>query len=464
LILSYVSPVPQPDCRGQELLEHMRSLQRVAAVNRQWRAAVLPLFYRTALVVIGNPLDPMEADNSDYDDGHANAPTAHLRRGMDSGDESNGYYDSDYYDSYESESESDDDEHLINMFGPSCGGSSVGIKLHTNIELLRSAGQMGNAREIQVIVLGKSQTAGQLKRQLRLAGLGRETAWPGIERLRIDMRDGSDVTQTDALPSLREIEYYDYNSKKLYHGVPIERLIKERLYGSTPLRVLRVKADCRPRITDYERGDPACLIDIACMEIECPEKTCVMPFPVVMANTLVNLKLDPVIQKYMSRSHTPKADSASPTPDISPPSLQSLSLGFLATIEGSSQNSYQSGGSGSEDSGDDSPKFPTLTTLELRICQTNIKDALQMFAASPVSSLQLRCSLANVNGGWDLADIYRLRSFSIRIVDAIQDYCDTDIGKPLSAVFSTASPSLRNLTLSMNLSINSRLLFNASPS
>ncbi|KAJ2755354.1 hypothetical protein GGI19_001706 [Coemansia pectinata] len=432
----------------------------------------------------------MEADDSDDDDGHANAPTAHLRRGMDSGDENNGYYDSDYCDSYESESESDDDEHLINMFGPSCGGSSVGIKLHTNIGLLRSAGQIGNAREIQIIVLGKSQTAGQLKRQLRLAGLGGETAWPGIERLRIDMRNGSDVTQTNylsqALPSLREIEYYDYNSKKLYHGVPIERLIKERLYGSTPLRVLRVKADCRPRITDYERGDPACLSDIACMEIECPEKTCVMPFPVVMANTLVNLKLDPVIQKYMWRSHIPKADSASPTPDISLPSLQSLSLGFLATIEGSSQNSYQSGSSSSEDSGDDSqyydnvhysirlhylnsrtcnsPKFPVLTTLELRICQTNIKDALQMFAASPVSSLQLRCSLANVNGDWDLADIYRLRSFSIRIVDAIQDYCDTDIGKPLSAVFSTASPSLRYLTLSMNLSINSRLLFNASPS
>ncbi|KAJ2059858.1 hypothetical protein GGI17_004131 [Coemansia sp. S146] len=338
----------------------------------------------------------MEADDSDDDDGHVNVTTAHLRRGMDNGDESNGYYDSDHYDSYESESESDNDEHLINMFGPSCAGANVDIKLRTNIGLLRSAGQTGNVREIQTIVLGKSQTAGQLKRQLRLAGFGRKAALPKIERLRIDMRDSSDVTQTDAkvecgsralkalneylsqaLPSLCEIEYYGHNSKKLYHGVPIERL----------------------------------------------------------------------------------AHLATPTPDISLSSLQSLSLGFLATIEGSSQSRYESSGSGSEDSGDDSqyydnvhysirsyyinshkcnsPKLPVLRTLELHLCETNIKDDLQMFAASPISSLQLCCSLANVNGDWDLADFYRLRSFSIRIVDGIQDYCDTDISKTLSTgVFS----------------------------
>ncbi|KAJ2022140.1 hypothetical protein GGI06_001952 [Coemansia sp. S85] len=52
LIIGYLSPVPPPNCRGSELLAHLRCLQRLAAVDRQWQAVASPMFYRTALVVI----------------------------------------------------------------------------------------------------------------------------------------------------------------------------------------------------------------------------------------------------------------------------------------------------------------------------------------------------------------------------------------------------------------------------
>ncbi|KAJ2688453.1 hypothetical protein IWW39_002219 [Coemansia spiralis] len=72
--------------------------------------------------------------------------------------------------------------------------------------------------------------------------------------------------------------------------------------------------------------------------------------------------------------------------------------------------------------------------------------------------------MANINGDRDLAYIFRLRSFSIRVKDIFQAYNATSIGKTLSRVFSTASPGIRSLTLSMNLSADSRLKFMIPPS
>ncbi|KAJ2461230.1 hypothetical protein GGF42_000327 [Coemansia sp. RSA 2424] len=191
LVFSYLSPVLRHACSAKELLTHWRSLQQVAAVNRQWRAVALPMLYRTIHIVIGNSL------------------------GM----------------------------------AASASGSDM-IRLRSNIALFHAAGQTENAREVRVFVQGMGQTAGQLLRQLLLAGLGGGVVWPRVERLRIDMRDSSNETQTNAegehgpealqalndflsrgLPSLREVDYDEQGSRATYHGVPIEQLIKERLYG-----------------------------------------------------------------------------------------------------------------------------------------------------------------------------------------------------------------------------------------
>ncbi|KAJ2461028.1 hypothetical protein GGF42_000455 [Coemansia sp. RSA 2424] len=189
LVFSYLSPVLRHACSAKELLTHWRSLQRVAAVNRQWRAAALPALYRAICVVIGDS-QGMAASASDGDI----------------------------------------------------------IWLRSNISLFHAAGQTESAREVRIFVQGMGQTAGQLLRQLLLAGLGGGVVWPQVERLRIDMRDSSNETQTNAegergpealqalndflsraLPSLREIDYDEYGSRATYHGVPIEQLIKERL-------------------------------------------------------------------------------------------------------------------------------------------------------------------------------------------------------------------------------------------
>ncbi|KAJ2825560.1 hypothetical protein FBU31_003686, partial [Coemansia sp. 'formosensis'] len=251
LIISYLSPDPQPDCRGVEQLAHMRCLLNLAAVNHQWRAVAFPMFYRTVLVVIGS--------------------------------------------------------------WPKASDGSVKVKLRTNIDLLHAAGQTSNAREVQIIVQGAGRTASELHDQLKLAGLSGEPPWPAIERLRIDMRDSSRVTRTDSkdmsgkkaltalndflskmFPLLREIEYYGYNSIANYKRVPFEQLIKERLYGAVPLRAVRVKADCWPKLTDdYERYSSAPPIRIECLEVEGPDKKYIMPTPLIMADTLVRLKFDP---------------------------------------------------------------------------------------------------------------------------------------------------------------------------
>ncbi|KAJ2418976.1 hypothetical protein GGF41_004818, partial [Coemansia sp. RSA 2531] len=239
LIFRYLSPVPSPRCFPEELLTHLESILIVAAVNRQWRATAFPTFYRTVYVAIGDDGDSYSDDESDDD--------------------------------------SVDDQMSV---APSISG--LDVKLCTNIELLHEMGQTGNAREVHIIIQGMRQTADQLMLQLQLAGLGGgKTVWPGIERLRIDMNCCDNTTQSEvrqdfgpelpdhtefgtghlhhralneflsrALPSLREIEYYAFKAVEMYGTLPINGLIYERLHGNTPLRTLRVAADCGPDVSN----------------------------------------------------------------------------------------------------------------------------------------------------------------------------------------------------------------------
>ncbi|KAJ2457074.1 hypothetical protein GGF42_002894 [Coemansia sp. RSA 2424] len=296
LVFSYLTPVPGHDCAAEELLTHWRNLQRVAAVNSGWRAVALPTLYRTILIVIGDSQGIAASSTSDGDK----------------------------------------------------------IRLRSNIDLLYAAGQTDNAREVQIIALGRSLTADQLLRQLLLAGLGEGgVGRPRIERLCIDMRNFGKETQTNAqwerwpealqalndflsraLPSLREIEYYGDCSNATYGCVPIERLIRERLRGPMPLRALRVRSGCWPKLTsDYSKQVTALPIDIECMEIEGPDESCVMPIPTMVANSLVKLTLDPVVKDYKWKLFEPEIDPSSLNPPLVFSSLKSLTLSFAAPIQ-----------------------------------------------------------------------------------------------------------------------------------
>ncbi|KAJ2814213.1 hypothetical protein H4S07_000011 [Coemansia furcata] len=295
LVFEYLSPVLGSRCTSKELLFHLRRIQRVAAVNREWRAVVLPLFYRTVHIVIGHPQDTTDTDDSDDSDDDDNDD-----KGQECEDDN---------------MDEDGDEKLLSTVG--LCRNSAGMGLSTNIGLICSADWIDKVREVQIIVQGAGQTAGQPLRQLVLARNGKYE-WTSVERLRIDMRDSDCTTQTNttteqgpiavkalkdflsqALPSLRDIEFYGPHTKRIYGSVLIERLIKERLHGPASLRAVRVKSDCWPELTDdYDTGDTALPIAIECMKIDAPDDTYLMPIPIIVADALIELKLNSVIEDY----------------------------------------------------------------------------------------------------------------------------------------------------------------------
>ncbi|KAJ2460830.1 hypothetical protein GGF42_000589 [Coemansia sp. RSA 2424] len=388
------------------------------------------------------------------------------------------------------------------------------IRLRSNIDLLHTADQTDNVREVRVFVQGMGQTAGQLLRQLLLAGLGGGVVWPRVECLRIDMRDSGKEMQTSAegergpealrtlndflsraLPSLREIEYYGDNAKAVYGCVPIEQLIKERLRGPVPLRVLRVRSDCWPKLTDdYETGITAPPIDIECMAIEGRDESYLMPVPTMVANSLVELTLLPVIEEFEWKLFEPEIDPNIPNPPLVFSSLKSLTLSSAMYIGDelpyrTEDNWYRSvynrddwedeESSDSEDGKlylndveDDlstrfknfpnyKPEFPVLSHLELRY-PLGMFDVLT-FAKSPISSLVLCSSSYSFNEGWDLTIFPGLRSLSFRITGAMSKHDTTRFNDTLSTILPTVSPNLQRLTLAMNLEEGSQLRLSTPP-
>ncbi|KAJ2579665.1 hypothetical protein GGH95_002987, partial [Coemansia sp. RSA 1836] len=453
LVFSYLTPVPRLACSTKELLTHWRSLQRVAAVSRQWRAVALPALYRTACVVIGDS------------------------QGV----------------------------------AASASGSNE-IRLRSNIDLLHAAGQADNAREVQIIVQGMGQTAGQLLRQLLLAGLSGGVVWPRVERLRIDMRDSGKEMQTNAegengpealrtlndflsraLPSLREIEYYGDNAKAVYGCIPIEQLIKERLRGPVPLRVVRVKSDCWPKLTDdYETGITALPIDIECMEIEGSDESYLMPVPTMVANSLVELTLLPVIYEFEWRLFEPEMDPNTPNPPLIFSSLKSLTLSIVDIGDElpyrTQDNGYRRFNTRDdweyEESSDNEdgelyfddvqhslctrfenfpnyePELPVLSHLELR---HPAMSEFKKFADSPISLLVLCSSSYSFKKGWDLTIFPGLRSLSFRITDAMSKSETTRLNNTLLTILPTISPRLQQLTLAMSLEKDAQFRLSTPP-
>ncbi|KAJ2640975.1 hypothetical protein GGF44_002330, partial [Coemansia sp. RSA 1694] len=411
---------------------------RAAAVNRQWRAVALPTLYRTACVVIGD-----------------------------------------------------------SQGAAALASGSNEIQLLSNIDLLHVAGQTEHAREVRIFVQGMGQTAGQLLRQLLLAGLGGGVVWPQVERLRIDMRDSGKEMQTNAegengpealrtlndflsraLPSLREIEYYGDNAKAVYGCIPIERLIKERLRGPVPLRVVRVKSDCWPKLTDdYETEITAPPIDIECMEIEGSDESYMMPVPTMVANSLVELSLLPVIEEFEWKLFEPEIDPNTPNPPLVFSSLKSLTLSSAVVYNRDDWEDEES--SDSEDGKlylndveddlftrfknfpDYKPEFPVLSHLEL--CYPLGMFDVLTFAKSPISSLILCDSFYSLNEGWDLTIFPGLRSLSFRITGTMSKQDTTRFNDTLSTILPTVSPNLQHLTLAMNLEEGSQLRLSTPP-
>ncbi|KAJ2751407.1 hypothetical protein GGI19_004501 [Coemansia pectinata] len=535
LVLDYLSPVPGPSCTSNGLLAHLRSLQRVAAVNREWRAVALPMFYRTAYVIIGYPLDSLDAYDSDgkgmLSDGSDNSASEGDIHAVDTDGQGEVKRGDDW--------DSGDDEELLNTIGLSRDG--VEICLDTNIGLIHAMGQTGNVREVQIIVQGMGQTAGQLLHQLLLAELGRHM-WPAVERLRIDMRDSSSTTRTytmaeekpkaveelnnllsDILPSLREIKFYGPHSKAIYGCVLVERLFKERLHRPESLRAVRVKSDCWPKLADdcdVRKTDLPVYIE--CMEIDGPDETYIMPIPTMVADTLVDLKLNPLIVgyewklfEYLGDLCSTKKGSGSSKPPLSFSSLKSLALNFMyikVDFEARTEEitnyrrhsgynskhlyrdwdahfcdrSFDSDSSGSgdseeeEDSDEDchyylsnlhgqvSKRFanvPDYDTPEFpMLTSLELPDSIffarmRMFAAGPISSLVLRCLPRSFDASLNLSILSSLRNLSVQFSSSMDNYDATVINK----VLSTACPGLQHLALAVIIDKDSQLSFPAPP-
>ncbi|KAJ2020388.1 hypothetical protein GGI14_000870 [Coemansia sp. S680] len=443
LVFDYLSPVPGPACTPTELTAHLLRLQKVAAVNREWRAVALPLFYRTVHVVIGHPLDPRDIDDSDSDDDEDDSMNINDE---DDEDDSINIDDEDLVDTEgqgkasmsigkgQGKVDTVDrtaDEALLMTVGLSRDGADIG--LHTNIGLFTSAGLVDKASEVQIIVQGMGQTAGQLLRQLLLAELGRHT-WPAVERLRIDMCDSSNTTLTDTmaeqspnalkalnrllsdiLPSLREIEFYGPHSKEIYGCVLVEQLIKEQLQRPESLRVLRVKADCWPKLTDdYETGVTLPPIYIERIEIDGPDESYLMPVPTMMADTLVELKLTPMVEEFMWKlfEYLGDVDLTEMASDSSKPPLS----------------------------------FSSLKSLVLDV--TDIEDFEDFEPGG-----------AELINDWNLSQYRSLRRLRIIMPPGLNEFDSKHFVEALPTVLSTVRPKLQQLALAMNIRQDSRLRF-----
>ncbi|KAJ2695913.1 hypothetical protein H4218_004947 [Coemansia sp. IMI 209128] len=201
LIFAHVSPVPPHGCSRDKLLAHLRVVQRMARVNSQWRAVAIPLLYRTVVIDI---------DVTGYKT---------KARGI---------------------------------------GGNKGVR--TNIGLYIGSGLASFARDMSIVVRSTPQTTSQFVHFLQKAGFG-EAEWLGVERLCIDISSSEFATTAATfresgdedekvfnkllslcLPSLREIHALGITGGYYSLGVPVSYLVNERLYGSTPLKALRMVA------------------------------------------------------------------------------------------------------------------------------------------------------------------------------------------------------------------------------
>ncbi|KAJ2110933.1 hypothetical protein IW146_005694 [Coemansia sp. RSA 922] len=414
LVFAYLSPKPLLGSFGTQLLEHLTSLQKVAGVSRQWRSVALPLLYNIAAVALVEP---------------------HMKtNGI------GGLY-------------REDDK----------------IKILSNVRLIRDVDQVDNISEMRIVLQGGSLAASELTSMIEYSGIG-ESVWPNVKRLQFDMfqyggeyplrPEGGSVRVdmgplnkllSQALPALREISFEGSNAYNLYGGVPIKQLIVDRLYGPTPLRVLKIESS-RPldlRRHGGQRSNKPLELERLCMN--CKDPSDIVDLPCTLASKLVEFSftssfVDTIWNAFMpDDGHRGLVFS----------SLQSLTLTFtiveamvrlLPIFNIHETPLYLSSMRFGK------PLFPILTSLDIRWFPQDLCRFLTLFAVSPISKLTI-CSVKHrMPEQLILSQFRSLRSLSVLYYDDVFSgglgYADAS----LTRVFSTTTANLQHFMLATTTS------------
>ncbi|KAJ2870197.1 hypothetical protein GGH93_005756 [Coemansia aciculifera] len=413
----------------------MRVLQRLAGVNRQWRAVALPQLYHTVVVSVDEPTKRKRTP-------------------------------------------------------------SEGNTLWTNTRLF-GADLVRVAREVRITVRGSGQTSLLLGQKIQSAGLG-DMVWPGVERLHLDTskcnfrglrrrfpNSGEETLDilnellSAALPSLREIEFLGPGANKAYNCIPIHRLINAHLDGPQSLRVLRITSDTHLDFTSHllRLSTP---IELTCLDIntvKTPGDGAPLCLPPLLAGTLKELRLGSVYVRKLWEPFVAPSDS-----DLVFSSLKSLTLCFTLGREiqpreyNATKFSMVSEDEDWWEEEDDgyhgisekdpepeaatpgfmastkfgTPQFPVLTSLEIRRFPRNLKKLLSLFESSPISTLSLWSLNHRIPDDLDLSPFGELRSLNIRFLDCMYGFDEEHVDTSLSSMFTTVNPKLQALTLMMH--------------
>ncbi|KAJ2102957.1 hypothetical protein GGI09_000932 [Coemansia sp. S100] len=355
---------------------YLQRLQELASVNYQWRSVAKQLFYRVAFVVVGKP-----------------------KYGV------NGRY---------------------------------GIEVISNIRLIRNVGEIDSVRELQIDMRCGAHLLNSLRNILLEEGLF-GSSWPGIERLLINMFDTTSYSDyvskatckpetvkafndllSRALPSLCEIDYTGFSDIPQNRFNPFAPLIKERLYGPAPIRVLR------------------------------------FVLPIMLANTLVELNFGSTFTDHIWDSFVVDGAPGSPDGRLVFSRLQSLSLSIPLGMKLDSPLSvlslydplsfFQSMRLGTL-------HFPVLTSLSIDYLPFDLSQFLSLFASSPISKLTISGEKSRIPDGLNLSQFNRLRSLCLLHYDPSEPGERDQPGNAcavLSSVFATCSPGVRQLALVMS--------------
>ncbi|KAJ2061152.1 hypothetical protein GGI17_003262 [Coemansia sp. S146] len=411
LIYDYLSPTSAR--YSSQLPNHIHVLQRLAGVNRQWRAVALPQLYQTVVVDIDEPTKKQRPRN-----------------------DSN--------------------------------------KLWTNIGLIVGADMVRMAREVRITVRGSEQTSLRLSKRLQSAGLG-DTVWSGVERLHLDTSkcNFKGLLKKNLRSGKRQA------ASKVYHRIPIYQLISEYLGRPQPLRALRITPDSHPDLMSHS-SRLSTPIWLMCLDINAIEMVEGAPLrlPPLLTSSLMELRFGAM---YFRKVWEPFVALFKRDFVFSP--LKSLTLCFSMRQEIQLRNSNAI--KFAMDSADEdwwpeeydrynppegpypcpeidtsgylestklgTPKFPVLTSLEIRRFPGNLNYFLTLFESSTIMTLSPWSLKHRITVEMNLTLFRELQDLSVRFLDAIDGADEERIGIALSYMLRTVNPKLQALTLMMHI-------------
>ncbi|KAJ2025106.1 hypothetical protein GGI06_000717 [Coemansia sp. S85] len=248
-------------------------------------------------------------------------------------------------------------------------------------------------------------------------------------------------------------------------GAPIGHLISERFYGPTPLRALSIVNFGFPNRETLYQYQTVAPIAIVCLYINHFDCTPSLQLPPVLAGSLVEVSLKPVVPKRVWDPFVADGLQGSPGDKLVFFRLQSLLLGFLdesllisgAGVDGriqeidSSMLPYDGTPRFMRSATVGSLAFPQLTSLEIRHFCLELADFLSIFAASPISKLALVLSDSSLPFNGDLLEFTGLHSFAVQIprISGLSDMLP--VLSCLSRMFVAVSPHLQSQTIELSI-------------